>query len=232
MAIQLSPSLVPPEHGARTLEASAATAPRWNYRQELKELYRAGRQPVRLTVPPREFLSVVGSGDPSADPSYGASVAALYQAAYGVRFAAKRAGLVEAPVMPLEGLWWCDEPTPFALQDRSGWQWRMMIPLAPQLVGAQADAVIYAAINTRRERSVEVERFRLDEGDVVQIMHRGPWVEESATLTVLHRHLADNRLVARGHHHEIYLSDPGRTVPARLRTILRQPVVDRARGGH
>lgn len=217
MTVQLSHPSASPDHGD-------STAPKWGHRQELRELYRAGRQPVRLTVPPRQFVSVVGSGDPSTNPWYGATVSALYQAAYRVRFGAKRAGLVDAPVMPLEGLWWCDEPTPFALQDRSGWNWRMMIPLPPLLEGEQGDAVIDTALASRHERAIEVERFRLDEGDAVQIMHRGPWSEESSTLAVLHRHLADSSLVGHGHHHEIYLSDPGSTAPARLRTILRQPV--------
>lgn len=227
MTVQLSTSSAALGNGnVAAVVAPVPAAPRWAHRAELKELYRAGRQPIRLTVPSRQFVSVVGSGDPSTNPWYGETVSALYQAAYRIRFGAKRAGLVDAPVMPLEGLWWRADSTPFALQDRSGWEWRMMIPLAPLLDGESGDAVIDAALAAHRERPVEVERFWLDEGDAVQIMHRGPWSEESSTLAVLHRHLADNRLLGRGLHHEVYLSDPGRTNPARLRTILRQPVVD------
>jgi hypothetical protein len=208
--------------------ATSPAAPRWSYRQDLRDLYRAGRQPTRLVVPPRQFVAVLGSGDPDNNPWYGVTIAALYQAAYRIRFGARRAGIVDAPVMPLEGQWWCEDGTPFALQDRSGWQWRMMIPLAPQLASELGASVIEAALapghGHGQEGDVPVQHYRLDEGDSVQIMHRGPWVEESTTLAVLHRYLADNRLVGRGSHHEIYLGDPARTAPGRLRTILRQSV--------
>lgn len=221
-------STVSSEPPALSYGAALREAPRWNHRQELRELYRAGRQPTRLVVPPRQFVAVLGSGDPDGNPWYGVTIAALYQAAYRVRFGARRAGLVDAPVMPLEGQWWREDGTPFALQDRSGWHWRMMIPLAPQLDGELGDEVIEAALAPAhghgKDDDVPVQRYRLDEGDSVQIMHRGPWVEESTSLAVLHRYLADNRLVGRGSHHEIYLGDPARTAPARLRTILRQSV--------
>lgn len=238
MTLQLGPPTASPDEGTSSPTTSTPSipsgsvpsalqpAPRWNHRQELRELYRAGRRPTRIVVPSRQFVAVLGSGDP-AGASYSAAIASLFRAAYRVRFAARRAGLVDAPVMPLEGQWWSADGTPFTLQDRSGWQWRMMIPLAPHLDGEAGRTVIETALAAGAREGgddVPVQLHRFEEGDAVQIMHRGPWSEESTTLAVLHGHLADSRLVARGCHHEIYLGDPARTAPARLRTILRQPV--------
>ena len=97
MTVKLRAPAASPDDGSTAPSAlHASEASRWSYRQDLRDLYRAGRQPTRLVVPPRQFVAVLGSGDPDANPWYGVTIAALYQAAYRIRFGARRELRVQA----------------------------------------------------------------------------------------------------------------------------------------
>jgi len=168
-------------------------------------------KPELVEVPEQEFLMVDGKGDPDG-PVYAAAVAALYKPAYTLRFALKRAG-VDRKVAPLEGLWWSDNIADFAAGgDRSRWNWTMMIGLPPEA----ADLTVPVSEGVRRER--------FHEGLCAQARHIGPYATEPETLDRLHAFITDSGYAISGHHHEIYLSDPRRTAPERLKTILRYPV--------
>lgn len=196
-------------------------------KRELAEVYSAAATPALVQVPELRFLMIDGHGDPNISPDYTAAVEALYSVAYTVRFALKRGpAAVDAPVMPLEGLWWTPDMTTFSVEDKASWDWTMMIALPPQ---ATPDVVADARAAAQRKKSLEaigrVREERHDEGLAGQILHRGPYRDEGPTIARLHQFIEEQGCRLTGKHHEIYLGDPRRAAPEKLRTIIRQPVV-------
>jgi hypothetical protein len=203
------------------------------------ELYRAGAAPTLVTVPPLRYLAVDGTGDPGGD-RYAASVGALYAVAYGIRFALRAAGTLDARVAPLEGLWSGAEGRDPRETDRDAWRWTMLIMLPDRATGEVVAAAV-AAVGAKRhdpgrpgpapEVLAEVRVVELTEGCCAQVLHTGPYAEEPATLDRLHAFIAGGGYRIGGRHHEIYLNDPRRTAPERLRTILRYPLIPAAAAG-
>jgi hypothetical protein len=195
-------------------------------RRELPQLYRAAAAPALVDVPPLDYLMIDGSGDPNTAPEYAEAVQALYSVAYTVRFALRRVpDPVDAPVMPLEGLWWVPDMSTFSVEDKSRWNWTLMIVQSAHVTADVADSARHAA--ARKKGLPAIERVRLErfaEGRAAQILHVGPYSAEGPTVATLHRFIADSGLAPSGRHHEIYLGDPRRAAPERLRTIIRQPV--------
>ncbi|GGF44999.1 hypothetical protein GCM10010922_20870 [Microbacterium sorbitolivorans] len=186
------------------------------------DAYRARRGEFRiLAVPEARYLAVDGSGDPNTAPAYRAALEALYPLAYALKFVARDALGRDHVVPPLEGLWWADDMDAFtSRRDKSSWRWTMMIAVPSWIPGEIVDA----ARERAGDRSPAVELRSLTEGTCVQTLHVGPFDDEGPVIEAMHSHaLADGYRLA-GTHHEIYLSDPRRTAPERLRTILRQPV--------
>ena len=197
-------------------------------KRELRELYSATRTPVLLEVPELPFLMIDGHGDPNTAPAYAEAVEALYTVAYTVRFALKRGpAAVDAPVMPLEGLWWTPDMATFSVDDKSAWDWTLMILLPPQ---ATADAVDDARTAAARKKRLDaIGRVRCEpfaEGLAAQVLHVGPYSAERPTIEALHAFIAERGYRLSGKHHEIYLGDPRRSAPEKLRTIVRQPVAE------
>ncbi|KRD75678.1 GyrI-like domain-containing protein [Lysobacter sp. Root983] len=195
-------------------------------KKELKFLYQpSAKAVVEVEVPSLRFLMIDGAGDPNTSPAYAAAVEALFSVSYTAKFMLKKGKqAIDYAVMPLEGLWWSDDLASFAADDRSQWQWTMMI-LQPDFV---ADAVIDAAIaQVRRKKALPaVSQLRLasfDEGRCAQTLHIGPFSEEGPTIQRVHDHIAA-RSTLTGKHHEIYLSDIRRGDPAKWKTIIRQPM--------
>lgn len=188
-------------------------------------LWRATRTPERLDVPPVGYLAVDGAGDPNTAPEYGAAVATLYAVAYTLRSAVKAAGGEPWTVMPLEGLWWADDPGDFVRGERAAWRWTMLIAQPPVVTSEMVtDAVAAAAARGKAPAAERLRHEVLEEGDAVQVLHHGPYADEGPTVAALHAWIADAGLALRGAHHEVYLTDPRRSTPERMRTILRQPV--------
>jgi hypothetical protein len=171
---------------------------------------------------------VDGEGDPNVSQEYRDAVQALYAVSYAVKFAVKRAaGGVDYRVMLLEGLWWVDDMSTFTVDDKSGWQWTALIAQPDLVTGELVEQAIAAAAAKRALPAagrVRLERFR--EGRAAQVLHRGPFSAEGPTIAGLHGFIAAQGLGRRGKHHEIYLTDPSRTAPERLKTVIRQPVAD------
>ena len=197
---------------------------------DLKKVYkeqytaRVGK-PALVTVPERPFLMIDGSGDPNTSQEYADAVAALYPIAYGIRAAIKKETGDGYTVMPLEGLWWADDMENFSVDDKSDWKWTMMIAL-PELATAEMAADVLPAV-TRTKSLVSGDRVRYElfaEGECAQVMHLGPYAEEAPTIAALHEFIASEGLELSGLHHEIYLGDPRKSDPAKLKTIIRQPV--------
>jgi len=179
-----------------------------------------------VRVPPLTYLMVDGQGDPNKSKAFEQAVEALYSLSYTLKFSLKKSPrAINYGVMPLEGLWWADDPRAFFETDKSTWKWTAMI-LQPEFIShANVDAAFEEV--RRKKNPVALDRVRFEtlyEGESVQTLYLGPFSEEAPTIQRMHDaiHAAGKELY--GKHHEIYLSDPRRTAPAKLRTILRQPM--------
>jgi hypothetical protein len=195
---------------------------------DLTQLYRATTTAKVVDVPPMSFAMIDGKGDPNTSAEYRAAVEALFTLSYSLKFAIKRSGGADYKVSPLEGLWWAQDWTAFTLGDRSSWEWTAMIR-QPADVSAELFRRIADEVATKKHL-VAIDRVRLEtftEGLAVQVLHVGPYSAEGPTIEALHTYLAEQGYRfdgARHKHHEIYLSDPRRAAPEKLRTIIRQPV--------
>ena len=169
------------------------------------------------------FLMIDGQGDPNASPQYAAAVEALFSVSYKTKFMVKKGEQgIDYAVMPLEGLWWADDFSAFAGNDRSKWQWTMMI-MQPGFV---EEAVIRVAIaEVKRAKTLPaVDALRLEhftEGRCAQVLHVGPFSEEGPTIRRVHDFI-EARTALAGKHHEMNLSDIRRGDPSRSKTVIRQ----------
>jgi len=199
-----------------------------------KALYtgKVGRFDV-IEVPQQLFLKIDGAGDPNTASAYGRAVAALYGLSYGLKFHGKPQG-VDHVVGPLEGLWWADDMSSYTSRDKDKWQWTMMIRQPEWVTAADFAQVLESVVSkTVKKRDAATDeailrQVRLEgfcEGLVVQVLHVGSYDQEGPVLDDMHeRFIPENGLVMRGLHHEIYLGDPRKNAPDKLKTILRQPV--------
>ena len=194
-------------------------------KKRFKKLYSAPtREFAEIYVPTRTFVKVDGEGDPNVAESYSTAVTWLYGVSYAMKFAAKSLGQ-DYVVPPLEALWWADDPGSFVRREKESWRWTVMIP-APDFV---MDTMFEAAATKMGDKlgaPPNAMRFEpYDEGRALQILHIGRYDDEGPTLKHLHDEVMPSRGVTfNGPHHEIYLSDPRKTEPAKLKTILRQPI--------
>lgn len=200
---------------------------RIDLKKDRPDLYRPGSTDfVEVDVPPMAVLAIDGHGDPNTAQEYADAVAALYAAAYAVRFALKRRTGDEVAVGPLEGLWTSGDPSAFTARRKGEWDWTMLIVQPAPLEATDIEEGLAAA--RRKKPDLPVDRVRateLHEGRCLQIMHVGSYDDEAPTLARLHHEVIPALgLTFAGPHHEIYLSDPRRVAPEKLRTILRQPV--------
>ena len=174
------------------------------------------------------FLMVNGTGDPNTAPAYQHALEALYGMAYTLKFAVKRQLGTDYTVMPLEGLWWTPNMHELDTEHKDAWWWTAMI--------AEPDEVTPALVAEAREQVerkkpnpalAQLKLEKLDEGLAAQILHLGPYATEGPTIVRLHAFIREQGYVFDGlrqKHHEIYLSDPRRAAPAKMRTIIRQSV--------
>ncbi|PIJ47789.1 hypothetical protein BMH30_06720, partial [Leucobacter sp. OLES1] len=147
-----------------------------------------------------------------------------------MKFASARELDRDYVVPPLEALWWADDMDSFtSARDKSRWDWTMML-LIPDWIDEQRFVAAVSAASAKKDAAArigDVRRESLTEGRCVQTLHIGSYDEETDTLAELHeRFIPGQGLRMTGRHHEVYLGDPRRTAPEKLRTILRQPVAD------
>ena len=197
------------------------------------DAYKARRGEFRIVeMPTLQYLMVDGAGDPNTARAYSDAVSALFPIAYTLKFASRDLLGIDAVVMPLEGLWHAPDMESFtSRRDKSAWLWTLMIMVpdhvTPDMFSAAVDTV-EAKLAKKKEESPALRSVRLetlDEGLCVQTLHVGSYDDEAPVLDELHhRFIPDNGLRMTGLHHEVYLSDVRRVEPAKLRTILRQPV--------
>ncbi|MGY1608763.1 GyrI-like domain-containing protein [Geodermatophilus sp. SYSU D00700] len=179
-----------------------------------------------VDVPEMGFLMVDGHGDPNRSAAYRAAVEALYATSYAVRAVGRKATGRVHTVAPLEGLWSAEDLKVFRTRDKSEWDWTMMIAQPEWITSEMVDDALAVAEKKRLSALKHVRFSRYAEGRSAQILHVGPYDDEGPVLERFHQtFLPANGLKPTGRHHEIYLSDARKTEPARLRTILRQPVM-------
>jgi hypothetical protein len=199
-------------------------------KQELKHLYSASAKEAQVVdVPAMNFLMIDGSGDPNTAQMYKDAVNALYSVAFTLKFALKKSEGIDYPVMALEGLWWVEDLSTLDMANKSNWQWTMMI-MQPEFVTQAAFEEATAEVR-KKKNSPLLDLMRLDsyhEGLCVQIMHIGPYAAEMPTIERLYAYMEANSYVHNGRHHEIYLGDPRRSAPERLKTIIRQPIASKS----
>lgn len=197
-----------------------------DFKRELRRLYSAHPEPVMVEVPELAFLMVDGHGDPNTAAAYGEAVEALYAVSYAAKFAVKRApDGIDYTVMPLEGLWWTADMSTFSADDKSAWDWTMMIMQPAEVTPALVEQTVREVAQRKPlPAAAELRLQRYAEGASAQLLHLGPYADEGPTIARLHAFIQEQGYQKRGKHHEIYLGDPRRTAPERLKTIIRQPV--------
>lgn len=209
-----------------------------DYKKAFKELYMPGEKPAIVDVPEMLFIAVDGKGDPNTGEEYKTALEILYGLSYGIKMSKMGGnapeGYFEYVVPPLEGLWWT-EGEPFDgvnVKDKSKFFWTSMIR-QPEFVTEQVFADAKATLKKKKpELDLRAARLlRMTEGLCAQVMHHGPYDDEPATIERLEAFiresgyrtdLTDTRL-----HHELYLGDPRRTAPEKLRTVIRHPIARR-----
>ena len=192
--------------------------------KEHKAEYVSPKKPVLVQVKTARYLAIEGRGAPGG-PVFAAKIGALYGVAFTVKMTRKFAGLEDYTVGKLEGQWFFDagEGCPPARKD--DWRWTLLIR-TPDFIGPEDVTKAVAAL-LDKGKSPEVKEVKIEtftEGQCVQMLHVGPYDREPETIQVMKDYAADKGLKLAGPHHEIYLSDPRRVPPERLKTILRVPV--------
>ena len=182
-----------------------------------------------VRVPVLTYLMVDGHGDPNTSPAYRNALASLYPLAYSLKFLSKAELGRDYVVMPLEALWWSKDMAAFtSARDKSRWEWTLLNMVPEWITQEHLDTARRAA--ARKSAPAALEQVRLEaykEGLSVQTLHIGAYDDEAPVLEAMHNDfIPAHSLRMVGKHHEIYLSDARRTPASRLRTILRQPVVE------
>jgi len=199
-----------------------------DFKKQLKHLYNPSKKEFTVAeVPPMNFLMVDGHGDPNTAQEYKDAVEALYAVAYKLKFMSKKELEKNYVVPPLEGLWWAEDMETFTTKrDKSAWDWTMMI-MQPEWITQEMFEGAVEQVEKQKDLpalpKLRLETYR--EGLSVHIMHIGSYEEEGPTLHRMHHEfMPENGYEPAGKHHEIYLSDPRRVAPEKLKTVLRQPV--------
>lgn len=200
-----------------------------NPRERLGPLYHPSVKEVAIVeVPDMAFLMVDGAGDPNHSHDYQQAIEALYGVAYTLKFLLKREQRIDYVMMPLEGLWRVPDMREFRMDDKEAWLWTMMImqpdEVTPALFERACDQVRHKRPSPALAR-MRLQRFH--EGLAAQVMYVGPYAMEGPTIVRLHAFIHDLGFTFDGReqkHHEIYLSDPRRAAPEKMRTVIRQPI--------
>lgn len=201
--------------------------PKLDLKRAMRRLYfPPADQPVLVDVPEMAFLMIDGRGGPG-EPSFTRATEALMSVSFSVKFTVKRLDPADDyTVMPVEALWWAPGMREdWFAEDRNQWRWTAMVAQPPAVTEELMRKTIADAVAKRGvpvAKKLRIQSFR--EGLVAQVMHVGPYADERPTVEKLHAFIAEHDYPFRGRHHEIYLSDPRRCAPARVKTVIRQPV--------
>lgn len=210
-----------------TAHAAGTTHAKYDIKRDLKAVYSAPTKDFALVdVPPIQYLAVDGAGDPNTAQAYADAIEALFGLSYAVKFESKKTLARDYVVGPLEALWRAGDMGTFVTRDKSAWEWTAMIAQPAWITAELVDRVRERVAASKDLAALGLVRLlTLEEGASLQILHVGSYDDEAPTLHRLHEeYMPAQGLTFAGDHHEVYLSDARRTEPAKLKTILRQPV--------
>jgi len=195
--------------------------------KQLKADYKLAEKPVLFETMPGQYLTITGEGKPGGE-GFQRAVAAMYSMAFTVKMTRKAHGQGDYVVCKLEALWWAGKDADFARVDQGDWQWKLLIRTPDYVEGGDVQQAAQALLRKGKALGVnDVALEKIDEGLCVQMLHLGPYEKEYETIALMEAFMAEEKVMASGPHHEIYISDPRRIEPERLKTILRQPVVNK-----
>lgn len=182
-----------------------------------KSDYVTPKSPVLVNASPAQYLAIKGRGEPGGEV-FQQKTGALYTVAFTIKMAKKFDG-EDYAVSKLEGLWCDPGPKPEL------WNWTLLIRIPDFITSRDLKEAVQKLLAKGKDESVaEVEILKLKEGRSVQVLHVGPYDQEALAIEKMQSFATEQGLAFRGQHHEIYLSDPRRVAPEKLRTILRHPV--------
>jgi hypothetical protein len=206
-------------------------------KKQYKHLYQPSAKKVEIVqVPPLQFAMIDGAIEKGSEPgkstSFAASTEALYGISYTLKFMLKKrqTNAIDYPVMALEGLWWVEDGF-FDITVKDNWFYTLMI-MQPQVITQDIFDEGLEQVRKKRGDSPALSKVRLgtyEEGLCVQTMHIGPYATEPATIERMRTFAQENGYqdcvgLLGGKHHEIYLGDPRKADPAKLKTVLRHPI--------
>lgn len=205
----------------------------FDYKKEYKEFYMPKNKPSIVEIPKMNYIAVRGKGNPNdEDGEYKQSIGLLYAVAFTIKMSKKGANQLEGyfdfVVPPLEGFWWQNGIQGVDYTQKENFQFISVIRL-PDFVTREAfDWAVAEATRKKKQDFSKVEYFSYEEGTCVQCMHIGPYDNEPATVSLMHEYaqaqgyqldISEKRM-----HHEIYLSDPRKVAPERMKTVVRHPI--------
>ena len=192
-----------------------------DFKKTMKELYRATSKVARVKPDEGTFLAVDGEGAPGGE-AFEKAIQDLYPVAYTVKFALKKAGTIDFVVPPLEALWHDD---PVEVPDMSQWRWRTMIRVPESVKTEHVREAQESILEKKGTDTSDVQLVRWEEGESLQVLHIGPYDQVGAIYEQLQSSAQLENLTLGAPGHEIYLSDPRRTAPEKLKTIVRLSIV-------
>ncbi|MGE5378371.1 MAG: GyrI-like domain-containing protein [Bacteroidota bacterium] len=205
-------------------------------KKQYKSLYQPSAKKVEIVQVPRlQFAMIDGAiekgSEPGKSPSFADATQALYSISYTLKFMLKKrkAGAIDYPVMALEGLWWVEDGI-FDIAIKDNWFYTLMI-LQPEVITKEIFDEGLEQVRRKKGDSPTLAKLRLiefEEGYCMQTMHIGPYATEPATVERMHLFALESGyrdcVGLGGKHHEIYLGDPRKADPAKLKTVLRHPI--------
>ena len=205
-------------------------------KKQYKHLYQpSAKKPEILKVPKMQFAMIDGAiekgSEPGKSPMFAEATQALYGISYTLKFMLKKrkTNAIDYPVMALEGLWWVEDGM-FDITVKDNWFYTLMI-MQPDIITKDIFAEGVAEVKKKKGGSPALSKLRLanfEEGLCVQVMHIGPYATEPSTIEGMRAFAMENgyrdRVGPKGKHHEIYLSDPRRVAPEKMKTVLRHPL--------
>jgi len=198
---------------------------KYNLKKELRRFYSAKEKPELVDVPEISYLTFMGRGEPGGE-AYNEGLGALYATAYTLKFESKKKGR-DFTVMGLEGLWWWDSTNIINLEEappRETWNWMSLIAVPEFVTSDKLEELRPELVKKKGKALGKVKLERIHEGLCAQILHIGPYSDEPRSQRKLHGFISELGYRLRGRHHEIYMGDPRKTPPEKLKTILRHPI--------
>ena len=205
----------------------------FDFKKEYRDLYQPKAKPSLVEVPPMRFLAVEGAGDPNEEGgAYQHALELLYGIAYTLKMSYKAGYVIEGyyqyVVPPLEGFWWQPDVEGVDYADKSSFNWVSVIRVPEFVTEADFAWAVETATAKKKLDFSPVQLIEIDEGLCVQCMHIGPYDDEPVTVEAMHEFAASQGYVPDfsdvRRHHEIYLSNPRKVDPAKMKTVVRHPV--------